>query len=119
MQSIRKGLLGAFNLQVEPQLPAGGLERVREQWRSTFSNIAHRAMDAAGKWNTKFREITVDVTLFQPEPNPHLAVILVPAVSGYSVSPDGGNSTSLKCCSMVSEIFMKGMQQCLFMFRVY
>nr|AGA54135.1 gonadal soma derived factor 1 [Dicentrarchus labrax] len=78
LQSIRKSLLRGLNLQVEPQLPAGGLDGVREQWRSTFSNIADRAKDAA-----------------------------VPAVSGYSVSPDDGNSTSLKCCSMASEIFMK------------
>ncbi|XP_070780882.1 gonadal somatic cell derived factor [Enoplosus armatus] len=75
LQSIRKGLLGALNLQTEPQLPAGGLDGIREQWRSTFSNIAHRTKDNA-----------------------------VPAVS---VSPDGGNSTSLKCCAMASEIFMK------------
>lgn len=35
-------------------------------------------------------------------------VISVPAVSGYSVSPADGNGTSLKCCSMASEIYMKG-----------
>lgn len=28
------------------------------------------------------------------------------------VSPDDGNSTSLKCCSMASEISMRGTQQC-------
>ncbi|XP_045922372.1 gonadal somatic cell derived factor [Micropterus dolomieu] len=79
LQSIRKSLLGALNLQTEPQLPAGGLEGVRKQWWSAFSSNAHRAMDNA-----------------------------VPAVSGYSVSPDDGNSTSeLKCCSMAYEIFMK------------
>nr|AGA54136.1 gonadal soma derived factor 2 [Dicentrarchus labrax] len=78
LQSIRKGLLRGLNLQVEPQLPAGGLDGVREQWRSTFSNMAHRAKDSA-----------------------------VPVVSGYSVSPDDRNSTSLKCCSMASEIFLK------------
>ncbi|XP_044030624.1 bone morphogenetic protein 6-like [Siniperca chuatsi] len=79
LQSIRKGLLRALNLQTEPQLPAGGLDGVKNQWRSTFSNNAHRAKDTT-----------------------------VLAVSGYSVSPDGGNSTSeLKCCSMASEIFMK------------
>ncbi|XP_070845305.1 gonadal somatic cell derived factor [Chaetodon trifascialis] len=47
LQSIRKGLLSALNLQVEPQLPAGGLDGVREQWRRIFSDAAHRAMDAA------------------------------------------------------------------------
>nr|AYN77824.1 gonadal soma-derived factor [Scatophagus argus] len=77
LQSIRKGLLRSLNLQIEPQLPAGVLDGIREQWRSTFSNIAHRAKDA-----------------------------VAPAVSGYSVSPDGGNSTGLKCCSIASEIFM-------------
>lgn len=48
LQSIRKDLLSSLNLQVEPQLPAGGLDAVREQWRSTFSNIAHKAKDTAG-----------------------------------------------------------------------
>ncbi|XP_034565079.1 gonadal somatic cell derived factor [Notolabrus celidotus] len=75
LQSIRKGLLRALNLQIEPRLPNGGLDMVTEQWRANFSNIAHRPRDAA-----------------------------VPAISG---SPDGGNSTSLKCCSMASEVFMK------------
>ncbi|XP_041816316.1 gonadal somatic cell derived factor [Chelmon rostratus] len=78
LQSIRKGLLRALNLQAEPQLPAGGLDGVREQWRRTFTDTAHRAMDAA-----------------------------IPAVPGYSVSADGGNSTGVKCCSVASEIFMK------------
>ncbi|TNN59164.1 Inhibin beta E chain [Liparis tanakae] len=77
LQSIRKGLLGALNLQAEPRLPAGGLDGVREQWR-TFISTAHRAKDAA-----------------------------IPAASGNSVSPDVGNSTSLKCCSKASEVFMK------------
>ncbi|XP_068562870.1 gonadal somatic cell derived factor [Cebidichthys violaceus] len=78
LQSIRKGLLGALNLQAEPQLPAGGLDGVREQWRTAFSTIAHRAKDTA-----------------------------IPAASGNSVSPHVGNDTSLKCCSTASEIFMK------------
>ncbi|KAL7376098.1 hypothetical protein ABVT39_001019 [Epinephelus coioides] len=75
LQSMRKGLLRALNLQAEPQLPVGGLDGVREQWRKTFRTLAHRAKDNA-----------------------------VPAVS---VSPDAGNGTSLECCSMASEIFMK------------
>ncbi|KAK9532521.1 hypothetical protein VZT92_009901 [Zoarces viviparus] len=78
LQSIRKGLLGALNLQAEPQLPAGGLDGVREQWRATFSAIAHTAKDTA-----------------------------IPMAFGNSVSPTVGNGTSLKCCSMASEIFMK------------
>ncbi|XP_074473846.1 gonadal somatic cell derived factor [Sebastes fasciatus] len=78
LQSIRKGLLGALNLQIEPRLPHGGLDRVREQWRTTYGTIAHTARDTA-----------------------------VPAASGNSVASDVGNSTSLKCCSMASEIFMK------------
>lgn len=41
------------------------------------------------------------------------SVLPVPAVSGYSVSHDDENSTSLKCCSMASEIFMRGMQPCV------
>ncbi|XP_040012468.1 gonadal somatic cell derived factor [Xiphias gladius] len=75
LQSIRKGLLRALNLQAEPWLPAGGLDTVREQWQMTFSTIAHRAKDTA--------------------------------VAAVSVSPDFENSTSLKCCSMASEIFMR------------
>ncbi|TKS84334.1 Growth/differentiation factor 6 [Collichthys lucidus] len=78
LQSIRKVLLRALNLQVEPQLPASGLDRFREQWSGNFIDADRKAKHTA-----------------------------VPAVSGYSTSPDGGNSTSLKCCSMVSEIPMK------------
>ncbi|XP_060917883.1 gonadal somatic cell derived factor [Labrus mixtus] len=77
LQSIRKGLLRALNLQTEPRLPNAGLDHVGQQWRTTFSDIAHRARDAAA-----------------------------PAVSGSLESP-GRNTTSLKCCSMASEIFMK------------
>ncbi len=53
LQSLRKGLLRALNLKAEPQLPAGRLDGLREQWRSTFSNIAHTAKDAVGKWDLK------------------------------------------------------------------
>ncbi|XP_041667622.1 gonadal somatic cell derived factor [Cheilinus undulatus] len=75
LQSIRKSLLRALNLQIEPRLPNAGLDHVREQWRTTFSNMAHRERDAAA-----------------------------PAVSGSS---DCGNSTSMRCCSMASEVYMK------------
>ncbi|XP_022625559.1 growth/differentiation factor 6-like [Seriola dumerili] len=75
LQSIRKGLLRALNLQAEPWLPAGGLDTVREKWQSSFSTVSHRAKHTAA--------------------------------AAVSVSPDGGNSTTLKCCSMASEIFMK------------
>ncbi|KAK5852158.1 hypothetical protein PBY51_023651 [Eleginops maclovinus] len=78
LQSIRKRLLDGLNLQAEPQLPAGGLDGIGEQWRTTFGSIAHRVKDNG-----------------------------VPVASGNSVSPDGGNSTGLKCCSIASEIFMK------------
>ncbi|XP_033995967.1 growth/differentiation factor 5-like [Trematomus bernacchii] len=78
LQSIRQSLLEGLNLQAEPQLPAGGLDGIGEQWRTTFGSIAHRVKDNG-----------------------------VPVASGNSVSPDGGNSTDLKCCSMASEIFMK------------
>ncbi|KAM4559506.1 bone morphogenetic protein 6-like [Odontesthes bonariensis] len=76
LQSIRKSLLRALNMQTEPQLPAGGLDRVREQWQRTFSTISQSA--------------------------PHTR----PA-SDCSVPPDGGNSTSLRCCSVASDISMK------------
>ncbi|XP_029025931.1 gonadal somatic cell derived factor [Betta splendens] len=38
-QSVRRALLRGLNLQAEPQLPAGGLDSVREQWNSVFSAI--------------------------------------------------------------------------------
>ncbi|XP_068608924.1 uncharacterized protein [Brachionichthys hirsutus] len=47
LQSIRKTLLGALHLQVEPQLPAGGLDAVREQWRRTFPSMPHTPVVAA------------------------------------------------------------------------
>ncbi|KAM8742911.1 uncharacterized protein AB9X84_017405 [Acanthopagrus schlegelii] len=75
LESIKKALLSSLSLQVEPQLRAGGLNAVREQWTRIYSDIAK------------------DTT--------------IPAVSGYSVSHDDENSTSLKCCSMASEIFMR------------
>ncbi|XP_031610298.1 gonadal somatic cell derived factor [Oreochromis aureus] len=77
-QSIRKNLLRVLNLQTEPQLPAGALDSVREQWNRTFSSVSHTAKHTA-----------------------------TPAVPGYSASADNGNSASLKCCSIASEIFMK------------
>ncbi|CAG5867755.1 unnamed protein product [Menidia menidia] len=76
LRSIRKSLLRALNMQMEPRLPAGGLDSVRQQWQKTFRAIPQSSQDT----NT---------------------------ASGYSVSPDSGNSTSLKCCSTASEIFMK------------
>ncbi|KAM8827557.1 uncharacterized protein AB9W97_003955 [Spinachia spinachia] len=78
LQSIRKALLGLLNLQAEPPLPAGGLDVIREQWRTTFSTIAGSAK-------------------YTP----------TPVASGISVSTTVCNSTSLKCCSTASEIFMK------------
>ncbi|XP_029371921.1 bone morphogenetic protein 6-like [Echeneis naucrates] len=75
LQSIRKDLLRALNLQVEPWLPVGGLDAVREQWQSTLNIASHKAKDTEA--------------------------------APVSVSADSGNSTSLKCCSMASEIFMK------------
>ncbi|KAK5934756.1 hypothetical protein CgunFtcFv8_015123 [Champsocephalus gunnari] len=78
LQLIRQSLLEGLNLQAEPRLPAGGLDGIGEKWRTTYGSIAHRVKDNG-----------------------------VPVASGSSVSPDGGNSTDLKCCSMASEIFMK------------
>lgn len=51
LQSIRKVLLRALNLQVEPQLPASGLDRFREQWSGNFIDADRKAKDTAGKWN--------------------------------------------------------------------
>ncbi|XP_006789155.1 gonadal somatic cell derived factor isoform X4 [Neolamprologus brichardi] len=46
-QSIKKNLLGVLSLQTEPQLPAGALDSVREQWNRTFSIISHTAKHTA------------------------------------------------------------------------
>lgn len=108
LQSIRKSLLSSLNLQVEPQLPAGWLDVVREQWKSSFSSIAPIASDAAGTWNLKHRKVCRSPRQKSNPPSSNF-VLPVPAVSGYS---DGGNSTNLTCCSVASEIFMRGMQQC-------
>uniref|UniRef100_A0A665UF85 TGF-beta family profile domain-containing protein n=1 Tax=Echeneis naucrates TaxID=173247 RepID=A0A665UF85_ECHNA len=80
LQSIRKDLLRALNLQVEPWLPVGGLDAVREQWQSTLNIASHKAKDT---------EAFVDFSFL------------------FLTKADSGNSTSLKCCSMASEIFMK------------
>ncbi|XP_008422005.1 growth/differentiation factor 7-like isoform X2 [Poecilia reticulata] len=47
LQSIRKGLLRALNLQAEPQLPAGGIDSVREQWQRTIGFIPQAAKKTA------------------------------------------------------------------------
>ncbi|XP_035996215.1 gonadal somatic cell derived factor [Fundulus heteroclitus] len=39
LQSIRKNLLRALNMQTEPQLPAGVIDGVREQWLRTFNIV--------------------------------------------------------------------------------
>ncbi|XP_071378235.1 gonadal somatic cell derived factor [Centroberyx affinis] len=78
LQSIRKGLLGALNLQTEPRLPVGGLTSIREQWKDTFNGISNTVKDTT-----------------------------VPALSGYSVTPGAVNSTGMECCQMASEIFLK------------
>ncbi|XP_058473955.1 gonadal somatic cell derived factor [Solea solea] len=43
LESIRKSLLKALNLQTEPRLPAGGLDTIREQWQRTFATMSQRA----------------------------------------------------------------------------
>ncbi|KAF7653997.1 hypothetical protein LDENG_00075220 [Lucifuga dentata] len=78
LQSIRTGLLRALNLQVEPRLPMGRLDSIRDQWKSTFSAIAHKAK-----------------------------VSPVPGLSAHSVTPAVGDNASLKCCTMASEVFMR------------
>nr|XP_019937360.1 PREDICTED: bone morphogenetic protein 5-like [Paralichthys olivaceus] len=51
LQSIRKSLLRALNLEAEPRLPAGGLHAVREQWKSTISHRANVAAAAAAPYS--------------------------------------------------------------------
>ncbi|XP_032425160.1 growth/differentiation factor 6-like isoform X1 [Xiphophorus hellerii] len=47
LQSVRKGLLRALNLQAEPQLPAGGIDSIREQWQRTIGFIPQAAKKTA------------------------------------------------------------------------
>ncbi|XP_062269609.1 bone morphogenetic protein 6-like [Platichthys flesus] len=47
LESIRKSLLRALNLEAEPRLPAGGLHAIREQWQRTTSHRAKVAAAAA------------------------------------------------------------------------
>ncbi|XP_060896305.1 bone morphogenetic protein 6-like [Labrus mixtus] len=84
LQSIRKGLLRALNLQIEPRLPVAGLDRVTEQWRRTFRNAEHRARDSNSLYS-----------------------LSLPSISGNPVSNVDGNNTSTKCCTVASEISMK------------
>ncbi|XP_013861943.1 bone morphogenetic protein 6 [Austrofundulus limnaeus] len=47
LQSTRKSLLGALNMQTEPQLPAGFLDSIREQWQRAFRTTSLSAKDTA------------------------------------------------------------------------
>ncbi|XP_067114362.1 bone morphogenetic protein 4-like [Osmerus mordax] len=47
LQSIKKTILGGLNLQMEPQLPSGGLTGIREQWKAVFSTISHTPQERA------------------------------------------------------------------------
>ncbi|CAG5893421.1 unnamed protein product [Menidia menidia] len=106
--SIRKSLLRALNMQMEPRLPAGGLDSVRQQWQKTFRAIPQSSQDTNSEWDPNGRPYAHSVGI-SPQLTPAKVhnVLLAAAASGYSVSPDSGNSTSLKCCSTASEIFMK------------
>ncbi|KAK0141309.1 Bone morphogenetic protein 5 [Merluccius polli] len=77
LPSIRRSLLRALNLQVEPQLPMGQLAPIREQWKHTFSAIGHRSKGSA------------------------------PSDNSPEVAPGVGNSTDLKCCQLVSQISLE------------
>uniref|UniRef100_A0A8C6SZL3 TGF-beta family profile domain-containing protein n=1 Tax=Neogobius melanostomus TaxID=47308 RepID=A0A8C6SZL3_9GOBI len=77
LQTIKRDLLKSLNLQTEPQVPMGLLDSVHEQWKMAFS-VSNQAHE----------------------------VLLVNVAHSASVS-DGGNSNSVKCCSLTSEVFMK------------
>ncbi|KAK6322858.1 hypothetical protein J4Q44_G00076500 [Coregonus suidteri] len=47
LNDIRKALLGALNLQQEPQVEADRLTAIREQWKTAFSAISHNTQDKA------------------------------------------------------------------------
>ncbi|CAN9504524.1 unnamed protein product [Ophioblennius macclurei] len=76
-QSVKRRLLDGLGLQAEPRLAAGGLDGVREQWQRTFSTMSHRVKSLA------------------PQATP-----------SSPMSPDAGNSTSPKCCTLTSEVSM-------------
>ncbi|XP_062340816.1 uncharacterized protein LOC134039083 [Osmerus eperlanus] len=48
LQSIKMTILAGLNLQMEPQLPSGGLTGIREQWKTVFSTISHTPQERAG-----------------------------------------------------------------------
>ncbi|XP_037547695.1 growth/differentiation factor 6-A-like [Nematolebias whitei] len=52
LQSIRKSLLGALNIQTEPQLPAGFLDGIREQWQRTLGTNSQSAKDTTAVNNS-------------------------------------------------------------------
>lgn len=112
LQSIRKSLLSELNLQSEPQLPAGGLDLVRKHWRRTFTNMARNAEDPAGNSNPQIPHF-----LHKPEPSIQTTltfdlILPVLVVDDLTASPEGANSTGLKCCPLASEVFMTGMLWC-------
>ncbi|KAJ3605429.1 hypothetical protein NHX12_027476 [Muraenolepis orangiensis] len=80
LPSIRRSLLGALNLQAEPQLPKGQLAAIREQFKNTFRAIGQRSMGTTGS-----------------------------ALSDNSpvVAPGVGNTTDLKCCQLASHISLE------------
>lgn len=109
LQSIRKGLLSELNLQSEPQLPAGGLDLVRKHWRRTFNNMAFNVEDPAGNSNPQ-------IPHFPHKPESSIQntltfdlILPVLVVNDFTASPEGGNSTGIKCCPLASEVFMTGM----------
>ncbi|KAJ8352976.1 hypothetical protein AAFF_G00125640, partial [Aldrovandia affinis] len=80
LQVIRKKLLGALNLDKEPQVSVTGISRLREQWKATFAATAHSSL--------KPQELT--------------------AVNRTSPgNQDNTNSPGLHCCQLVSQIFIK------------
>ncbi|KAJ3605143.1 hypothetical protein NHX12_027193 [Muraenolepis orangiensis] len=80
LPSIRRSLLGALNLQAEPQLPKGQLAAIREQFKNTFRAIGQPSMGTTGS-----------------------------ALSDNSpvVAPGVGNTTHLKCCQLASQISLE------------
>ncbi|XP_020340335.1 bone morphogenetic protein 7 [Oncorhynchus kisutch] len=47
LNDIRKTLIGALNLQQEPQVTSDRLTAIREQWKTAFSAISHKTQDKA------------------------------------------------------------------------
>ncbi|XP_030623808.1 gonadal somatic cell derived factor [Chanos chanos] len=79
LQSIRKTMLEALNLQREPQLSIKGMTQLRDQWKAAFKATGHVSPPSLDETGNKTLLVDADVR----------------------------NSTDLQCCQMSSQIFIQ------------